>query len=97
METQNLIPVNIVVGDRTYRVKINSDDEEHIRKTSRKLNDQVTDFKTQYAGKDMQDYLAMVLLSLVTQQQTLPLSAKLETSTDHLDRIERLIDGVLEE
>lgn len=93
---QNLIPVNIVVGDRTYRIKINADDEEQIRKMAKKLNDQITEFKTHYAGKDMQDYLAMVLLSFVTEQQTTsaPTTAP---SSGQLDEIERLIDKALED
>ncbi|MFN5421941.1 MAG: cell division protein ZapA [bacterium] len=92
---QNLIPVNIVVGDRTYRIKINADDEEQIRKMAKKLNDQVSEFKTRYAGKDMQDYLAMVLLSIVTEQQSpTPPSTP---SLDQLKEIERLIDKALED
>ena len=94
---QNLIPVNIVVGDRTYRIKINADEEEQIRKMAKKLNDQVTEFKTRYAGKDMQDYLAMVLLSIVTDQQS-PTPPNSDTlPLDQLQEIERLIDKALED
>ena len=94
---QNLIPVNIVVGDRTYRIKINADEEEQIRKMAKKLNDQVTEFKTRYAGKDMQDYLAMVLLSIVTDQQS-PTPPNSDTlPLEQLQEIERLIDKALED
>lgn len=94
---QNLIPVNIVVGDRTYRIKINADDEEQIRKTAKKLNDQVTEFKSRYAGKDMQDYLAMVLLSIVTEQQTSTPQQTDVPSLEQLQQIEKLIDKALED
>ncbi len=31
-----LIPANIVIADRTYRLKIDADDEELVRKTANK-------------------------------------------------------------
>jgi cell division protein ZapA len=63
-----LIPVNITVGDRTYRIKTNPSDEEVVRNTVKLINDKVIEFKTQFAGKDMQDYIAMVIIWYATQQ-----------------------------
>ena len=40
-----------------------------MRKTAKKLNEQIAQFKSQYAGKDMQDYISMVLLWFATEQQ----------------------------
>lgn len=62
-----LIPVNIVIGDRTYRIKTSPEDEESIRKTVKIINDKIIEFKTQFAGKDIQDYIAMVLIWYATQ------------------------------
>lgn len=62
-----LIPVNIVIGDRTYRIRTNPKDEEIIRKTVNMINDKIIEFKTQFAGKDMQDYIAMVIIWYATQ------------------------------
>lgn len=86
-----------MVGDRTYRIKINSNDEEQVRKMAKKLNDQLSEFRSQYAGKDMQDYLAMVLLSLVTEQQTGKQPENIAESQEQLNRIETLIDRALED
>lgn len=94
---QNLIPINLVVGDRTYRIKINSNDEEQVRKMAKNLNDQLSQFRSQYAGKDMQDYLAMVLLALVTEQQTGKQPENTSESLEQLNRIETLIDRALED
>ncbi|MBC7936035.1 MAG: cell division protein ZapA [Rhizobacter sp.] len=63
----DLIPVNIVIGDRTYRIKTNPEDEEMIRKTVKLINDKVIEYKTQFAGQDMQDYIAMVIIWYATQ------------------------------
>ncbi|WP_415161738.1 cell division protein ZapA [Parafilimonas sp.] len=65
---EELIPVNILVGDRNYRVKIKPADEENLRKTIKLVNTKLVEFKTNFAGKDMQDYIAMVLIWLATEQ-----------------------------
>lgn len=66
----DLIPVNIVIGDRTYRIKILPQDEELVRKTLKIINDKIIEFRTHFAGKDMQDYISMVLIWFATQPQS---------------------------
>ena len=65
--SEQLIPLNILIGDRTYRIKSLAADEQIIRKTLKTINDKIIEFKTQFAGKDMQDYIAMVLIWYATQ------------------------------
>jgi len=65
-----LIPANIVIGDRTYRIKILPSDEEMVRKTLKIINDKIMEFRTQFAGKDMQDYISMVLIWYATQSKS---------------------------
>ena len=62
-----LIPLKILIADRTYRIKTSPADEEHVRKTVKLINDKILEFKKQYAGKDMQDYVAMVIIWYATQ------------------------------
>ena len=93
---QELIPINIVVGDRTYRIRINRSDEEKVRLVIRKINDQLLQFKTNFAGKDMQDYIAMVLLWFVTEQQDGHLNPELVKVTEQLTSLETLLDQALE-
>lgn len=64
---EDLIPINIVIADRTYRIKTLAKDEEVIRKTVKIINDKIVEFKQQFAGKDMQDYIAMVIIWYATQ------------------------------
>lgn len=64
----SLIPVNIIIGDRTYRLKIDAADEEKLRKTARLINEKIVEFKTTFAGKDMQDFIAMVLIWFALEQ-----------------------------
>ena len=64
---EELIPINIVIGDRTYRIKSLAKDEGVIRGAVKTINDKIVEFKTQFAGKDMQDYIAMVMIWYATQ------------------------------
>ena len=66
---EEMIPVNITIADRTYRVKVAPKDEEAVRKTAAIINQKMIEFKGAYAGKDMQDYVSMVLLWFATEQQ----------------------------
>ena len=68
MSEEKLIPINVIIGDRNYRVKITPSEEEQLRKTVKLINEKIVEFKTTLAGKDMQDYIAMVLLWHTTQQ-----------------------------
>lgn len=91
-----LIPVNIVIADRTYRIKTEPKDEEVIRKTVKIINDKIIEFKTQFAGKDMQDYIAMVIIWYATQAQAGGSStAEQEEIADGLGKIEAQLNKVL--
>lgn len=90
-----LIAATVVIGDRSYRIKLNPKDEEVVRRTVKVINDKTIEYKTQFAGKDMQDYIAMVLIWLATEQQANTGSADIEQGalTEKLSAIERLLDS----
>ena len=90
-----LIPINVLVGDRTYRVKVSPADEELVRKTLRIINDKIIEFKTEFAGKDMQDYLGMVLLWYATQQAGGNNLAVVNEMGTQLEKLEGLLDKAL--
>ena len=93
---EQLIPINILIGDRTYRIKSLPKDEEIIRKTLKIINDKIVEFKTQFAGKDMQDYIAMVLIWYATQATSNEGSSALEGEVaEALLKLEHQIDKVL--
>ena len=92
-----LIPLNLVIGDRNYRVRIQPKDEEVVRKTMKTINDKIVEFKTQFAGKDMQDYIAMVLLWFATEQNaSVSNQVNMDNVSSRLQTLEKMIDGVLE-
>lgn len=93
-----LIPISALIGDRTYRIKIDPSDEEVVRKTLKTINDKILEFKTMFAGKDMQDYIAMVLIWYATEQHA-GTAAGIEklNLTEQLSSIEKLLDNQFSE
>lgn len=94
--TDSLIPINIVIGDRNYRIKIRPQDEEAVRNTMKMINDKIIEFKTQFSAKDMQDYVAMVLVWYATERsQQTQSHLDLAAITDKLSQLENIIDKEL--
>jgi cell division protein ZapA (FtsZ GTPase activity inhibitor) len=91
-----LIPISVVIADRTYRLKVEPRDEQVVRKTVKAINDKVLEFKSQFAGKDMQDYVSMVLIWFASEQNTaVTTDADSQNLSEKLNSIERLLDARL--
>jgi hypothetical protein len=89
-----LIAITVVIGDRTYRIKIYPRDEEVVRKTIKSINEKILEFKTQFAGKDMQDYISMVLVWYATEQNaSFANEVDRENITGKLNQLEKLLDN----
>jgi hypothetical protein len=96
--SDELIPINVTIADRTYRLKIEPADEELVRKTIKILNDKIVEYKTNFAGKDMQDYISMVLLWFATEQnRTGKELVGLFNTQEKLAVFERQLDKILQE
>lgn len=93
-----LIAISALIGDRSYRIKINPSDEEVVRKTLKTINDKIIEYKTMFAGKDMQDYIAMVLIWYATEQHAGAAAGILKDNlSGQLNTIEKLLDNQLSE
>lgn len=92
---ESLIAINVPIGDRTYRIKIAPKDEEQVRKTLKIINDKIIEFKTEFAGKDMQDYISMVLLWYATQMQSGKATVLESDFSEALKRMEGNLDRAL--
>lgn len=90
----DLMLISALIGDRTYRIKIEPSDEEMVRRTLKTINEKIVEFKTEFAGKDMQDYIAMVMIWLATEMQSAPSSYLVQEEVkERLEQIERMLDG----
>lgn len=95
MSTDNLIPVNLVVADRTFRLRIRQDEEQAIRSRMKEVNEKIIEFKTAFAGKDLQDYISMCLIWYATQSATAPDPALPDDILERLTEIETQLDKAL--
>jgi cell division protein ZapA len=95
MQNDQLIPLNIIIGDRNYRIKILPSDEEVVRKTLKTINDKILEFRTQFAGKDMQDYISMVLIWYATESRENNSPIINNDILDSLLKMEKQLDDVI--
>jgi cell division protein ZapA (FtsZ GTPase activity inhibitor) len=97
MDNEKLIAVSLLVGDRTYRVRVTAKEEEQLRKTAKFLNDKVIEYKKTVAGKDMQDYIAMALLWYATQPPTEEIGQLIiqQGLEEQFEKMEQMIDKAL--
>jgi hypothetical protein len=92
----DLIPLNILIGDRSYRIKILPSDEETVRGTLKTINAKILEFRSQFAGKDMQDYIAMVLIWYATQPQAnISSDVSKKEFTEALEKIGKQLDTAM--
>lgn len=95
MATENLIPINLVVADRTFRLRIRPEEEQEIRRKMKEVNEKILEFKTAFAGKDLQDYISMCLIWYATQSQGASGEGIPDDLTKRLSEIELQLDKAL--
>src|ERR1700712_2588376 len=97
MDNEKLIAVSLLVGDRTYRVRVTAQEEEQLRRTAKFLNDKVMEYKKSLPGKDMQDYISMALLWYATQPPTEATGNLIDQQNleEQLEKMEQIIDKAL--
>lgn len=54
--------ISVNIADRTYKLTIDKQEEEIVRKAAKLINDKIKEFSSNYAFKDKQDLLAMIAL-----------------------------------
>lgn len=87
---QPLIPVNVIVAGRSYRLRVAPQDEAFVRAAVKRVNDQIAELRRSYAAKDEQDFLAMCLLMYATEKQSIVaeslLDAELKAMMARIDK-----------
>lgn len=63
MADEELIPINVWLAGRSYRLRVAPHEEEAVRKSIKQADAKITELRNNYAGKDDQDFIAMCLLS----------------------------------
>ena len=79
-----------------FRVQMSPGDEQTVRQSVKIINDKIVEFKTKIPGKDMQDYISMVLVWFVTESSNKNVSIADENHLlRKLEQIETLIESEL--
>ena len=63
----DLTPMNVIIAGRVYPLKIESGEESAVREAVEIVNGRLKEFRTSYEGKDMQDYMAMLLTNFAVE------------------------------
>ncbi len=89
---QELIPINVWLAGRSYRIRIHPDEEETVRKAVKSADEKIMDMRSHYAGKDDQDFIAMCLLMYAADGVTGSSTSSIE---DELNNLTQKIEKVL--
>jgi cell division protein ZapA (FtsZ GTPase activity inhibitor) len=88
------ISIKINIADRVYPLKVNTEEEEMIRRAAKLINDRIKEYQDNYAVRDKQDLLSMCVLHYATA--TLKVEKKMiDDDTGVADKVYQL-DQLLE-
>ena len=65
------LSIKLKIADREYPLKVAYDEEEHIRKTARILNEKLKEYRENFGIEDKQDLLAMVAFEILVDKLNL--------------------------
>jgi cell division protein ZapA (FtsZ GTPase activity inhibitor) len=60
------LTISVNIADRVYKLTVKKEEEEIIRKATQLIGNAVKNYSDQYAYKDKQDLLSMVVLQFAT-------------------------------
>ena len=91
------ISIKINIADRVYPLKINSEDEENVRKAAKLVNDRIKEFQENYAVRDKQDLLSMCILQIATEHLNLDKIHKTMffDNTEHMEKLDKKLSDYL--
>lgn len=94
-QEEELIPINVWLAGRSYRIRIAAHEEEAVRKSIKQADAKISELRSTYAGKDDQDFIAMCLLSYAADGAISTFSHPLlqKELADMADKIDGILKG----
>ena len=91
----NHLKIKLSIADRVYPLTISPEQEEGLRKASKKIDEMIKRFEKSYAVRDKQDVLAMCALQFATQVE----QRKIDTIEDkqHIEEKLKAMNQMLQE
>ncbi|MCH7785127.1 MAG: cell division protein ZapA [Bacteroidetes bacterium] len=89
----NQLKIKLSIADRVYPLTINPDQEEGLRKATKKIEEMIKRFEKSYAVRDKQDVLAMSALQFATQveQKKIDTNEESQYIEEKLDALNQLL------
>ncbi len=89
----NQLKIKLSIADRVYPLTINPDQEEGLRKATKKIEEMIKRFEKSYAVRDKQDVLAMCALQFATQveQKKIDTNEESQYIEEKLDALNQLL------
>ncbi len=89
------ISIKINIADRVYPLKVNTEEEEIIRRAAKLINDRIKEFQENYAVKDKQDLLSMCVLHYATTSLKAEKQVMVEDTevTEKVYQLDQLLSG----
>lgn len=88
------LKVKVSIADRVYPLTINPEQEEGLRKATKKIEELIKQFENSYAVRDKQDVLAMCALQFASklEQESIDAQHDDDTVNDKLLAMQELVD-----
>ncbi len=95
MSQEELMPINVWLAGRNYRLRIKPEEESAVRKAVKIADEKIADMRAHYMGKDEIDFMAMTLLSYAADTAVESFGNPVVHS--ELNKLSNKIDRALEE
>ena len=87
------LSIKIKIADREYPMRINTEDEERIRRAGKLVNEKIKFFRENVGIRDVQDLLAMAAFDVLSE--SLKIDDRLQENDHQLEfKIEQLFNKV---
>jgi cell division protein ZapA (FtsZ GTPase activity inhibitor) len=93
MADEELISIKVWLAGRAYPIRIKPEEESAVRKAVKLADEKVHEMRSQYAGKDDQDFMAMCLLSYAADSAIEAYNNPV--LQEELDKLSRKIDKII--
>tara|TARA_Y100000590_G_scaffold366179_1_gene425413 strand:+ start:235 stop:519 length:285 start_codon:yes stop_codon:yes gene_type:complete len=91
------LSIKLVIGNRSYPMKVPIEEEQKIRNIGKDLNKKISEIKNQMNIEDLQDVLAMISFKLSVEiEDNKNLKSESENAYEKIDNIINEIDKRLE-
>ncbi len=95
--SETLKHIQVLIAERQYPLRIRKGEEEKVQRAVAMVNDKIKEYQKLYAGKDQQDYLAMCVLMLAVEYESLRSrdEQSQQSESDYLAEIDSLLTAAL--